>query len=356
MEAGGGVHGVASCVSPGGSAVGMSQILNRLLQLVPVVIGVTVIVFALMHLTPGDPVRLMLGQEGTYTDDDVARYRRELGLDRPLPVQYMAFLKGVVTGDLGISVVQRRPVSELVRARLPATLELTLAAIIISLVISIPAGVIAAVQRHTWWDRAGTLGSLLGVSMPDFWLGLVLILVFGVSWGWLPISGRIPWGMEPATITGMYVVDAILTGNGPSLAAALRHLLLPALTLGTAMSALTMRVTRSAMLEVIRQDYITFARAKGLSGTAVVVRHGLKNALIPTVTVVTLNAGILLGGNMIVESVFAWPGLGRLVVESIYSRDYTVVQAAVLIYAVTYVFMNFLADALYTVLNPRVRW
>jgi len=336
--------------------VSIAQIVNRMLQLIPVVIGVTLIVFALMHLTPGDPVRLMLGQEGTYTEEDIARYRRELGLDRPLPVQYLSFLKGVARGDFGVSLVQGRPVGELIRARLPATIELTAAAILISLIIAIPTGVIAAVHRHSVWDKAGTVGALLGVSMPDFWFGLVLILVFGISLGVLPISGRIPFGMEPETVTGLYVVDAILTGNGPALGAALRHLFLPALTLGTSMAALTMRVTRSAMLEVIRQDYITFARAKGLSGTRVVVVHALKNALIPTVTVVTLNVGVLLGGNMIVESVFAWPGLGRLVVESVYSRDYTVVQAAVLIYAVTYVVMNFLADVLYTLLNPRVRF
>ncbi len=201
----------------------------------------------------------------------------------------------------------------------------------------------------------GTLGALLGVSMPDFWLGLVLMLLFGITWKVLPISGRIPLGLEPAHITGLFVIDSLLTGDWAALQASLRHLALPAITLGTSMAALTMRVTRSSMLEVVQQDYITFARAKGLSGTQVVMGHALKNALIPTVTVVTLNIGVLLGGNMIVESVFAWPGLGRLVVDSIYNRDYTVVQGAVLIYAITYVTMNFLADVLYTVLNPRVR-
>lgn len=333
-----------------------AQMINRLLQLIPVVIGVTLIVFALMHMTPGDPVELMLGQEGTFSEEDIERYRRELGLDRPLHEQYFAFLKNAARGHFGMSLVQRQPVGDLIWSRLPATIELTLAALIVALVIAIPAGVIAAVRRYSVWDKAGTLTSLVGVSMPDFWLGLVMILLLGVKLRWLPISGRIPWGMEPESITGLYVVDALLTGNGASLKAALRHLLLPAVTLGTSMAALTMRVTRSAMLEVIAQDYITFARAKGLSGTQVVVGHALKNALIPTVTVVTLNVGILLGGNMIVESVFAWPGLGRLVVESIFSRDYTVVQAAVLIYAVTYVVMNFLADVLYTMLNPRVRF
>lgn len=195
---------------------------------------------------------------------------------------------------------------------------------------------------------------MLGVSFPDFWLGLVLILLFSVSLGWLPIAGRITYGMEPPPVTGLYLVDSLLAGDWAAFGDALRHLVLPAVTLGTAMAALTMRITRSSMLEVIRQEYITYARAKGLSEWAVVVRHGLRNALIPTVTVVSLNAGTLLGGNMIVETIFGWPGLGRLVVDSIYVRDYPVVQAAVFIYALTYILMNLVADWLYTWLNPRV--
>lgn len=334
----------------------VAQIINRLLQLIPVIIGVTFIVFSLMYLTPGDPVEVMFGAEGAVSQEDLARLRRELGLDRPFLEQYVRFLGGLLRGDFGLSLIQRQPVGTLIANRLPATIELTAAAILVSLVIAIPAGVIAAVRRYSAIDKVGTLGTLLGVSLPDFWLGLILMLLFGITWKVLPISGRIPLGMEPTHITGLFVVDALLTGNWPALQAAIRHLALPAITLGTSMAALTMRVTRSSMLEVVHQDYITFARAKGLSGTQVVIGHGLKNALIPTVTVVTLNIGVLLGGNMIVESVFAWPGLGRLVVDSIYNRDYTVVQAAVLIYAITYVTMNFLADVLYTMLNPRVRF
>lgn len=336
--------------------MGIAQVVQRLLQLIPVIVGVTFIVFLLMYLTPGDPIEAMFLGEGAVSEEDLALYRRELGLDRPFHEQYFRFLGGLLRGNLGMSLVQRQPVSTLIANRLPATIELTLAAILVSLVIAIPAGVIAAVRRYSLIDKAGTLATLLGVSMPDFWLGLVLMLLFGITWQVLPISGRIPLGMEPTHVTGLFVVDALLTGDWPALKAALRHLALPAITLGTSMAALTMRVTRSSMLEVVQQDYITFARAKGLSGTQVVVRHGLKNGLIPTVTVVTLNIGVLLGGNMIVESVFAWPGLGRLVVDSIYNRDYTVVQAAVLVYAVTYVTMNFLADVVYTLLNPRVRF
>ncbi|MFS8582493.1 MAG: ABC transporter permease [Limnochordales bacterium] len=334
----------------------IAQVITRLLQLIPVIIGVTFIVFSLMYLTPGDPVEVMFGGEGAVSEEDLARIRRELGLDRPFFEQYLRFLGGLLRGDLGMSLVQRQPVARLIAGRLPATIELTAAAILVSLVIAIPAGVISAVRRYSTIDKLGTLGTLLGVSMPDFWLGLVFILLFGITWKVLPISGRMPFGMEPEHVTGLFVVDAVLTRDWVALKTALRHLALPAITLGTSMAALTMRVTRSSMLEVVQQDYITFARAKGLSGTQVVLGHALKNALIPTVTVVTLNIGILLGGNMIVETVFAWPGLGRLVVDSIYNRDYTVVQAAVLIYAITYVTMNFLADVLYTVLNPRVRF
>lgn len=333
----------------------VAQVVQRLLQLIPVIIGVTFIVFSLMYLTPGDPVEVMFAGEGLVSEEDLALFRRELGLDRPFLEQYARFVAGLLRGDLGMSLIQRQPVGTLIAHRLPATIELTAAAILVSLVIAIPAGVIAAVRRYSTLDKVGTLGTLLGVSMPDFWLGLVLMLLFGITWKVLPISGRIPLGLEPAHITGLFVIDSLLTGDWPALQASLRHLALPAITLGTSMAALTMRVTRSSMLEVVQQDYITFARAKGLSGTQVVMGHALKNALIPTVTVVTLNIGVLLGGNMIVESVFAWPGLGRLVVDSIYNRDYTVVQGAVLIYAITYVTMNFLADVLYTVLNPRVR-
>lgn len=332
-----------------------AYIINRFLQLIPVVFGVTLVVFALMYLTPGDPVEVIFAGESGATAEDLERYRRELGLDQPFHIQYLRFVIGLLQGDLGISLVQRQPVRDLLLSRLPATIELTAVAVLVSLIIAIPVGVVSAVQRYSTLDKLGTAGALLGVSMPDFWLGLVLMLLFGIHWGVLPISGRIPWGMEPEHITGLYLVDSVLTGDWPAFRAAVRHLILPAVTLGTSMAALTMRVTRSSMLEVVHQDYMTFARAKGLSGTQVVVRHGLRNALIPTVTVVSLNIGVLLGGNMIVETVFAWPGLGRLVVDSIYNRDYTVVQAAVLVYAVTYVTMNFLADLVYTLLNPKVR-
>lgn len=334
----------------------LAQVVTRFLQSVTVALGVTVIVFTLMHLTPGDPVELMMQNQGFVEEGEIQRLRHELGLDRPLAVQYLHFLGGVLQGNLGLSVISRRPVAELIASRLPATIELTVAAILVSLLIALPVGIISAVRRYSLVDQVGTVWALLGVSVPEFWLGLVLVMLFSVALGWLPTSGRIDYGLAPAAVTGLYVLDSLLTGDRAALANALRHLALPAVTLGTAMAALTMRVTRSSMLEVIRQDYITFARSKGLSEAAVILRHALKNALIPAITVVALNMGVLLGGNMVVESVFGWPGLGRLVVESIFYRDYPVVQGAVLVYALTYVTMNFLADVAYTLVNPRVRF
>ena len=245
---------------------------------------------------------------------------------------------------------------ELILERLPATIELTIAAIVVSLIIGIPAGVLSAVRRYSWLDKLGTLVALVGISMPQFWLGLTLILVFSVGLHLLPGGVRLAFDIPaPPTVTGLLLVDSILAGDWAAFWGALRHLALPALTLGAPMSALTMRVTRSSMLEVIRQDYVTFAKAKGVKELSVVIKHALRNALIPIVTVVALNMGSLLGGNMIVERIFSWPGLGQLVVDSIRTYDYPVVQVAVMVYALTYVAMNLIADLLYMRLNPRVR-
>ncbi|MCK4683003.1 ABC transporter permease, partial [Candidatus Bipolaricaulota bacterium] len=244
----------------------------------------------------------------------------------------------------------------LIADRLPATFELTIISIIISLIIAIPVGVISSVKRYSLLDHIGTVSALAGVSMPSFWLGLLLIIVFSVKLKILPVTGRANYGYGLTSITNFLLIDAVVTGNWGALGDAIRHLLLPAITLGSYMAALTMRVTRSSMLEVLSREYIRTAWAKGLSHKVVILKHAMRNALGPTVTVVTLNIGILLGGNMIVESVFGWPGLGRLVINAVYTRDYPLVQGAVLIYALTYVVMNFIADLLYAVLNPKVRF
>lgn len=332
----------------------LGKLIERLIQFVPVLLGVSLIVFIMMTLTPGDPVRIMIGDQAV-TPEQEAAMRRDLGLDRPIIERFFVFLGNAVTGDFGQSFYHRRPVFDVIAERLPATIELSLVALIIALVTSIPLGVLAAIRKNSIFDRIATVGSLLGVSLPGFWFGILLLMLFAVHLQVLPVSGRIGYSAEIAPITHLLLVDTLLRGRFDAFLDAASHIILPAITLGLPMTAILMRVTRTSMLEVMRQDYVTFAEAKGLTRRRVIFRHALKNALIPTVSVAAIETGSLLGGNMIVETVFGWPGLGRLVVESIFLRNYPLVQAAVLLYAVTYVLLNFLADILYTVLNPRVK-
>lgn len=334
--------------------MGIGRLIERLFWLALVLLGVSVIVFLMITLTPGDPVEIMLGDSRSSPEQEMA-LRRDMGLDKPMLERFFVFLGNAARGEFGLSFFHRRPVIDVIYDRLPATIELTLVALILSLLIAIPLGVLSAVKKNTWFDRAATVGSLFGVSMPGFWFGILLILLFSVQLGWLPVAGRIGFAAEVPAITRLLLIDTLLAGRLDSFAEAARHIALPALTLALPMAAILMRVTRSSMLEVLRTDYVLFAEAKGLSRARVIGRHALKNALIPTVTVAALETGSLLGGNMIVETVFGWPGLGRLVVEAIFSRNYPLVQAAVLLYAVTYVFLNFFADVIYTVLNPRIR-
>jgi len=332
----------------------LGKLLERVFQLIPVMLGVSAIVFLMMLVTPGDPVDIMLGEQQATTEQRDA-LRKDMGLDLPAAQRFVHFLKNAATGNFGYSYFHRRPVSEVILERLPATVELTVAALVIALLVAIPLGVLAAVRKNTWMDRLATLGSLLGISMPGFWFGLLLMLVFGVWMHWLPISGRSDIASQVPIVTHFLTIDALLALNFEVFASAVSHLVLPALTLGLPMAAVLTRVTRTSMLEVLRQDYVTFAHAKGLTTRRVLFVHALRNALIPTVTMAALEVGSLLGGSMIVETIFGWPGLGRVVVESIFTRNYPLIQAAILLYALTYVVINFLADLLYTVLNPRVR-
>jgi peptide/nickel transport system permease protein len=332
----------------------LTKLVERLVQLVPVLLGVSAIVFLMMTLTPGDPVQIMIGDQAV-TPQQEAQMRHDMGLDRPAYQRFFIFLGNAATGDFGESFYHKRPVSQVIAERLPATIELSLAALIFALVTAIPLGVLAAIRKNSILDKLATVGSLLGVSLPGFWFGILLLMLFAVQLHVLPVSGRIGFSSSVEPITGLILVDSILRGQPAVFLDALKHIILPAITLGLPMTAILMRVTRTSMLEVMRQDYITFAEAKGISRTRILIRHALKNALIPTVSVAAIETGSLLGGNMIVETVFGWPGLGRLVVESIFVRNYPLVQAAVLLYAVTYVALNFLADILYTVLNPRVK-
>lgn len=301
-------------------------ILRRLLMLIPVILGVTFIIFTMLYFTPGDPARIMLGEAAA--EADVIRLRAELGLDDPFLVQFGRYVKdAVVHQDIGRSYTTNRPVLELIMTRFPSTLKLAALGIIVAVILGIPTGIISATKQYSLFDNVAMVVALLGVSMPNFWQGLMMILVFSVYLGWLPSSGF----------------------NTPA------HMVLPALTIGTSTAAIITRMTRSSMLEVIRQDYIRTARAKGQVESKVINRHALKNALIPIITVIGLQFGYLLGGAVLTESIFAVPGVGRLMVDSIRSRDFPVVQGGVLFIAVTFSFVNLIVDILYAFVDPRIR-
>lgn len=330
------------------------KLLERILATIPLMVVLIILVFVFVRMIPGDPVDIMMGQAGNVTEAEIAAIRRDLGLDQPLGTQLQSFLSGLLKGDLGYSFRERQPVADLLGRTFPATVELALAALGFALLLGLPIGIISAVRQNSLTDRLAMAGSFFGISMPAFWAGIMGILLFGVYWKWLPPGGRIDLSIPFEPVTGFYLYDSLVAGNWPAFRSALRHLILPGMVLGLELTAIVARVMRSSMLQSLRQDYIQFARAKGVAGAAVVVHHAVPNALIPTVTVVGLQAGVLLGGNMIIETIFSWPGLGRLVVEAIFSRDYAVVQGAVLLYAVTFVVANLLVDLVYTYLNPKI--
>ena len=309
---------------------------RRLLLLVPVLLGVSVVVFMVLHLSPGDPAEIMLGSQAT--QEDLTRLRAELGLNEPLAVQYVKWLGHVVRGDLGRSLWMKRPVLGEVLIRLKATLILTATALVISTVVGIALGVASASRPHSMLDRTSAVASLFGASMPVFWLGIVLMVLFSLRLGWLPASGMYaPYG-------------------GGDLKDLLAHLVLPAITLAAASVTIIARLTRSAMLDILGQDYVRTARAKGLVERAVVLRHALKNALIPIVTVIGVQAGYLLGGAVLTETVFAWPGVGSLMVQGILARDFPLVQGCVLVVAMSFVLVNLFVDLLYAWMDPRIRY
>lgn len=313
-----------------------AYVIRRITLLVPVLLGVSLVVFLAMRLAPGDPAVVMLGPIAS--EADVQRIRRELGLDQPLYVQYGKWLGRVVQGDFGRSITMKRAVLPEILSRFQATLILTFASLLISSVLGVTAGVISAVKQYSWFDRASMLFALLGVSVPVFWLGVMLMVVFSLKLGWLPAAG-------------MYSA-----GSTRNVGDLLEHLVLPAVTLAAASIALVARLTRSTMLEVIRQDYIRTARAKGLAERVTITRHALKNALIPVITVLGLQVGYLLGGAILTETVFSWPGLGLLMVQAITARDFPVVQGGVLLIAFTFVVINLVVDLCYAYLDPRIRY
>jgi ABC-type dipeptide/oligopeptide/nickel transport system permease component len=304
----------------------LRYLIRRLLLTIPVLLGVATLVFALIHLVPGDPAQSMLGDGAS--DEEVAQLRHSLGLDRPLLVQYQSFLTGLVRGDLGSSFRYGTPVTREIRDRLFRTLQLAVAAMAVAIVLAIPLGIVAAVYRGTTIDYAAMTLALAGISMPNFWLGPLLAILFAVYLGWLPVAG---------------------TGS-------VAHLVLPAVTLGAALAAILARMTRASLLEELRELYVLAARARGLSRLRAVVRHAFRNSLIPVVTIIGLQFGAVLTGTIITETIFAWPGVGRLLIQAINFRDYPLVQGCILFISVTYVMMNLLTDLTYGLLDPRIRY
>jgi peptide/nickel transport system permease protein len=310
-------------------------IVTRLVVLVPLLLGVSILTFILVHLAPGDPVSTQFGLDPKGLDkESMDKLREDLGLNDPLPVQYWNYLRNLLRGDMGNSITTRTPVSKEILSRLPATIELALAAIILVLLISIPLGILSAVKRGSITDNLAMGAALLGVSMPSFWFGIMLMLLLSLQLGWLPSGGR---------------------GDG-TFVGGLKALIMPALTLAVGMMGLVTRIMRSSMLEILGQDYMRTANAKGLTPRLVLIRHGLRNALIPVLTIIGIQFAALLGGTIIVETIFSWPGIGRLAVNAIWRRDYPVIMGTVLVFSATFVLVNLLVDILYTIVDPRIRY
>lgn len=322
-------------------------IIRRGLQIIPVIIGISILVFLMMHLAPGDPVYMMLGEDAT--QEDYERIRKHYGFDRPIYIQYFEWAGNALRGDMGRSIRAGAPVTQLVLGRMGATLELAFFSLFVSVGIGIPVGIIAAVKRQSFVDLGSMIGALIGVSMPSFWLGLVLLAYVAIRVDWLPMFGRGPalvdsflylvWNFDPTFIWH-----------------SIRHLLLPAISLGFIMMGIVTRLTRSSVLETLGEDYIRTARSKGLRERTVILKHALKNALLPVITMVGIQLGFRLGGAVITETVFSWPGVGRLIIDGIHQRDYPIVQAGVLMLAIGFTFINLLVDISYAFIDPRIKY
>jgi len=303
-----------------------NYIIKRFFLFFPVIIGVLTLVFLIIHLIPGDPVELMLGENAQISDKE--KLRTDLGLNKPIIDQYFTFMINAFKGDLGRSIHSQKPVFATILERFPATLELTLCAILAAVLISIPLGIIAAYRQYSIFDNGSMFLSLLGISIPNFWLGPLLIILFSVMLGWLPVAGR----------------------------GSISHIILPSITLGTALSSILSRMTRSSMIDSLKEEYVTTARAKGLSENVVVIKHALSNAMIPIITIVGLQSGALLSGAIITETIFSWPGIGRLTIQAINTRDYPLLQGCILIISLSYVVVNLITDILYAYFDPRIKY
>jgi peptide/nickel transport system permease protein len=331
---------------------------RRLLYLIPVLFGVSLITFTLSRVVPGDPARLASGLEAS--EAQVQRLREELGLDRPLHEQYLHYVGRLLVGDFGVSIFNKQPVRSNLAVFFPATLELSLAALLMSLVVGIPLGVLSAVHKDGWIDQLGRVAALLGIAFPVFWVGIVLLLVFYFRLGWFPSSGRVNpqvFLQQPvAPITGLLTVDALLGANWPVLRNALWHLALPAFSLALSTLARVTRMTRATMIEVLSEAYITTARAKGLPPRRLLYAHALRNAMIPTVTIIGISFGYLLGGSVLVETVFSWPGLGKYAFDAITYLDFPAIMGITLLSTLVFLLVNLLVDVLYVRLDPRIRY
>ncbi len=332
-------------------------IARRLLLLIPTLLGVLTIVFFMVALSPGDPARVMLGERANA--EQLENLREELGLNRPMGEQYLLYLQRAARLDFGRSIKTGRPVMEEIGELFPATIELALVAMFLATSLGILVGVLSAVKRNTWLDYSAMIGALTGVSMPVFWLGLVLIMIFSVGLGWFPTGGRMEVRLFFQPITRLFLLDGAILwlkeGNPAYLLSALRHIILPAIALGTIPLAIIARTTRSSMLETMRQDYVRTARAAGIPERRVIFRYALKNALLPIITVIGIQFGLLLAGAILTETIFAWPGIGRWIYSAISARDYPAVQAGVVVVSAVFVFINLIVDILYSVVNPRIR-
>lgn len=332
----------------------LSFVLRKLLTVIPTFVGITLVAFTLIRLVPGDPIEVMVG-ERRLDPETHAALMRQMGLDQPLYQQYFKYVAGLLHGDLGTSLVTREPVLKEFLSLFPATVELTLVALLLAILVGIPAGMIAGLKRGSTVDH-GVMGvAMTGYSMPIFWWGLIMIMFFSVDLAWTPVSGRIAIEYDIPQHTGFLLIDSLLSGEDGAFLSACRHLILPVIVLGTVPMAVIARMTRSSMLEVLREDYIRTARAKGLAPLRVLVVHALRNALIPVITVIGLQVGSLLAGAVLTETIFSWPGIGKWLIDSIARRDYPVVQTGILVSASIFVFVNLIVDLLYGWVNPRMR-
>lgn len=330
-------------------------IFKRLMTVIPTFLGITFLTFALIHAIPGDPIEIMAGERGISPERHAAMMH-QLGLDQPLYLQYFHYVTGIFQGDLGASLVNHQPVLSEFAARFPATMELAIFAVVFAVLVGLPLGIIAAVKRGTIFDHGVIAIAQAGYSMPIFWWALLLILFCSVQMGWTPVAGRLDeaqfWIEQP---TGFMVIDTLLSGEPGAFADAIRHLILPAIVLGTIPMAVIARMTRSSMLEVLGEDYIRTARSKGMAPWRVIIVHALRNALIPVVTVIGLQVGIMLSGAILTETIFSWPGIGKWLIDAISRRDYPVVQGSILLIATIIIVVNLLVDIIYGVVNPRIR-